>query len=98
MTLLELIKGKGKVLVLKYNKLYEEFRKKIIENIQLPHTLLSRFDLIFLMLDMKTLKDYLAYARAYINPRISEHAGQALIEAYVEMRKVGSRAWFRFHV
>ena len=25
--------------------------------------------------DMKTLKDYLAYARAYINPRISERAG-----------------------
>jgi len=24
---------------------------------------------------MKTLKDYLAYARAYINPRISERAG-----------------------
>jgi DNA replication licensing factor MCM4 len=95
--------------------------KTIIENIQLPHTLLSRFDLIFLMLDpedelfdrklanhlvslyyrgseqeeqelldMKTLKDYIAYARAYINPRISEKAGQSLIEAYVEMRKVGS--------
>lgn len=30
-TLLELIKAKGKVLVLKYNKLYEEFREKIIE-------------------------------------------------------------------
>ena len=29
--LLELIKAKGKVLVLKYNKLYEEFREKIIE-------------------------------------------------------------------
>jgi DNA replication licensing factor MCM4 len=95
--------------------------KTIIENIQLPHTLLSRFDLIFLMLDpedelfdrklanhlvslyyrgteqeekelldMKTLKDYVAYARAYVNPRISEKAGQALVEAYVEMRKVGS--------
>jgi len=25
--------------------------------------------------DMKTLKDYLAYARAYVNPRISERAG-----------------------
>jgi len=31
MTLLELIKAKGKVLVLKYNKLYEEFREKVIE-------------------------------------------------------------------
>ena len=30
-TLIELIKTKGKVLVLKYNKLYEEFREKVIE-------------------------------------------------------------------
>jgi len=30
-SLLELIKTKGKVLVLKYNKLYEEFRERIIE-------------------------------------------------------------------
>jgi len=30
-TLLELIKTKGKVLVLKYNKMFEEFREKIIE-------------------------------------------------------------------
>jgi len=41
-------------------------------------------------LDIRTLKEYLAYARAYGNQRISERAGQALIEAYVEMRKVGS--------
>lgn len=39
---------------------------------------------------MHTLKDYIAYARAYIQPRISESAGQSFIEAYVEMRKVGS--------
>ena len=31
LVLLELIKMKGKVLVLKYNKLYEEFREKLIE-------------------------------------------------------------------
>ncbi|XP_061111044.1 DNA replication licensing factor MCM4 [Conger conger] len=96
-------------------------KKTTIENIQLPHTLLSRFDLIFLMLDpqdeaydrrlahhlvalyhqseeqieeefldMAVLKDYIAYARTYINPRLSEEAGQALIEAYVDMRKIGS--------
>lgn len=95
--------------------------KTIIENIQLPHTLLSRFDLIFLMLDpqdelfdrklanhlvslyykgaeeeeqeqlnLGTLKDYIAFARAYVHPRISENAGQEFIQAYVEMRKVGS--------
>uniref|UniRef100_A0AAR2J3U3 DNA replication licensing factor MCM4 n=1 Tax=Pygocentrus nattereri TaxID=42514 RepID=A0AAR2J3U3_PYGNA len=87
-------------------------KKTTIENIQLPHTLLSRFDLIFLMLDpqdeaydrrlahhlvslyyqsedqveeeyldMAVLKDYIAYARTYINPRLCEEASQALIEA-----------------
>ncbi|KAM9789380.1 DNA replication licensing factor MCM4 [Neosynchiropus ocellatus] len=96
-------------------------KKTTIENIQLPHTLLSRFDLIFLMLDpqdeaydrrlahhlvslyyqsqeqaaeefldMAVLRDYIAYARTYVHPRLSEKAGQALIEAYVDMRKVGS--------
>jgi len=95
--------------------------KTIIENIQLPHTLLSRFDLIFLMLDpqdelfdrrlarhlvslyyrsqveveeefldLSVLKDYIAYAKSYIQPQLSEEAGQALIQAYVEMRKIGS--------
>uniref|UniRef100_A0A4W4FE94 DNA replication licensing factor MCM4 n=1 Tax=Electrophorus electricus TaxID=8005 RepID=A0A4W4FE94_ELEEL len=78
----------------------------------LPHTLLSRFDLIFLMLDpqdeaydrrlahhlvalyyqseeqveeeyldMAVLKDYIAYARTCVSPRLSEEASQALIEA-----------------
>ncbi|KAM8967346.1 DNA replication licensing factor MCM4 isoform 1-T1 [Pelodytes ibericus] len=96
-------------------------KKTTIENIQLPHTLLSRFDLIFLMLDpqdetydrrlahhlvalyyqteeqmkeehldMTVLKDYIAYARTYANPRLGEEASQALIEAYVDMRKIGS--------
>ncbi|EMP36698.1 DNA replication licensing factor mcm4, partial [Chelonia mydas] len=96
-------------------------KKTTIENIQLPHTLLSRFDLIFLMLDPRdeaydrrlahhlvalfyqseeqveeeymdiaVLRDYIAYARSYVNPRLSEEASQALIEAYVDMRKIGS--------
>eukprot|EP00061_Rhincodon_typus_P019037 g48472.t1 len=96
-------------------------KKTTIENIQLPHTLLSRFDLIFLMLDpqdeaydrhlahhlvslyyqseeemeeeyldMAVLRDYIAYGRTYIHPRLSEEASQSLIEAYVDMRKVGS--------
>lgn len=96
-------------------------KKTTIENIQLPHTLLSRFDLIFLMLDpqdeaydrrlahhlvslyyrseeemeeeyldMVVLRDYIAYARTYVHPRLSEEASQSLIEAYVDMRKIGS--------
>ncbi|XP_036293170.1 DNA replication licensing factor MCM4 isoform X2 [Pipistrellus kuhlii] len=96
-------------------------KKTTIENIQLPHTLLSRFDLIFLMLDpqdeaydrrlahhlvalyyqteeqmeeefmdMAVLKDYIAYAHSMVTPRLSQEASQALIEAYVDMRKIGS--------
>ena len=41
---------------------------------------------------MKTLKDYLAYARAYINPRISERAGMQLI---VKILSVGASAVLR---
>lgn len=96
-------------------------KKTTIENIQLPHTLLSRFDLIFLILDpqdeafdrrlahhlvslyfqsqeevdeefldMAVLRDYIAYSRLYVHPTLSEEAGQTLIQAYVDMRKVGS--------
>lgn len=95
--------------------------KTIIENIELPHTLLSRFDLIFLILDpqdelydrrlarhlvslyyqgesmdseehldMGIMRDYLAYAKEYIQPKLSDDASQKLISAYVDMRKVGS--------
>ena len=39
---------------------------------------------------MSILRDYIAYAKNYINPRIGEEAGQAFIQAYVDMRKVGS--------
>ena len=40
--------------------------------------------------DMASLRDYLAYARTYIHPSLSEEAGQALVQAYVDMRKIGS--------
>ena len=36
-------------------------------------------------LDMTVLRDYIAYARNYIHPDLSEEAGQALIQAYVGM-------------
>ncbi|GJQ66152.1 hypothetical protein Trydic_g4214 [Trypoxylus dichotomus] len=95
--------------------------KTIIENVQLPPTLLSRFDLIFLILDpqnelydrrlakhlvslyyktreqeedeildMSILRDYIAYAKEHVQPKLSEEASQKLIQAYVNMRKVGS--------
>ncbi|XP_055536897.1 DNA replication licensing factor MCM4 [Wyeomyia smithii] len=95
--------------------------KTIIDNVQLPHTLMSRFDLIFLILDpqdelfdrrlaahlvslyyatrednedslfdMSVLRDYMAYAKEHVNPVLSEEAQQRLIQAYVDMRKVGA--------
>lgn len=95
--------------------------KNIIDNVHLPHTLMSRFDLIFLILDpqdelfdkrlathlvslyyvtqqdeedtlfdMSLLRDYMAYAREHIQPTLSEEAQQRLVQAYVDMRKIGS--------
>ncbi|KAG5890474.1 hypothetical protein JTB14_013416 [Gonioctena quinquepunctata] len=95
--------------------------KTIIENVELPHTLLSRFDLIFLILDpqneifdrrlarhlvslyyktrdqeedeildMSILRDYIAYAKEHIHPKLSDEASQKLIQCYVDMRKIGS--------
>lgn len=42
------------------------------------------------ILSIGVLKDYIAYARNYVHPKLSEEAGQSLIHAYVEMRKVGA--------
>jgi DNA replication licensing factor MCM4 len=95
--------------------------KSIVENVQLPHTLLSRFDLIFLVIDpqnedydrmlanhlvslyhssnedqvaesfdLNVLRDFAAYAKENINPKLSEDAAQRLIEIYVDMRKLGA--------
>ncbi|WVQ86199.1 hypothetical protein IAT38_008367 [Cryptococcus sp. DSM 104549] len=90
-------------------------------NIDLPPTLISRFDLLYLVLDkvdevndrrlakhlvslyledrpdtagedlvpLETLASYITYARAKVNPVIGEAAGQALVHAYVDMRKAG---------
>ncbi|CAJ0585305.1 unnamed protein product, partial [Mesorhabditis spiculigera] len=96
--------------------------KTIVDNIQLPHTLLSRFDLIFLMvdpqdeaydrrlaahlvslyyrragedvsekLDTSLLRDYIAYAKAFVTPQLSNEASQFLIDKYINMRKLGAR-------
>ncbi|XP_024880050.1 DNA replication licensing factor MCM4 isoform X2 [Temnothorax curvispinosus] len=95
--------------------------KTVIENVMLPHTLMSRFDLIFLMLDpqdevfdrklarhlvslyykseleeeddivdMSILRDYIAYAKEHVHPTLNEESQQRLIQAYVDMRRVGS--------
>ncbi|KAF9045310.1 MCM2/3/5 family-domain-containing protein [Panaeolus papilionaceus] len=94
----------------------------ITRNIDLPPTLISRFDLLYLVLDqvddaldrklaqhlvglyledggpsqteqdflpLQEVSAYIDYARAYIHPVISQAAGQALVDAYLEMRNMG---------
>ena len=93
------------------------------QNIDLPPTLLSRFDLVYLVLDrideqadrrlarhlvgmyledapenasktevlpVEFLTAYISYARTNIHPKITEPAQKALVDAYVEMRALGS--------
>ncbi|KAK8125219.1 minichromosome maintenance protein 4 (cell division control protein 54) [Apiospora kogelbergensis] len=93
------------------------------QNIDLPPTLLSRFDLVYLILDrvddstdkkmarhllsmyledkpdsapssleildVEYLTAYISYARAFVHPIISQDAGQALVDNYIKMRKLG---------
>lgn len=42
-------------------------------------------------MSMEDLRDYIAFARSYIHPQLSEEAGQALTQAYVDMRQIGHR-------
>ena len=42
------------------------------------------------LLDLNILKDYILYAKTFVEPKLSEEAGQSLIQTYVEMRKTGS--------
>ena len=93
-------------------------RVSVVDNIDLGPTLLSRFDLIYLVLDkpnpesdrqlarhlvslyyekpavpvpeisMRTLTDYIAYAKRNVHPTIPEDAATELIQGYIEMRQL----------
>lgn len=94
--------------------------KTIIDNVKMPDTLLSRFDLIFLLLDPNNdaydkqlakflisiyfknddenteellphdlLKDYIAYARANIHPKLTAESARLLKNEYIGFRKGG---------
>lgn len=41
---------------------------------------------------MGILRDYIAYAREHVQPVLTDEAQQRLIQAYVDMRKVRSKA------
>lgn len=94
----------------------------VVENIQLPPSLMSRFDLIYLLLDKAdevtdrrlarhlislfgdpstlgnaaaapvpadVLREYIAYARATCNPKLTPESAQKLANAYTDMRALG---------
>lgn len=102
--------------------------KSVIENVNILPTLLSRFDLIYLILDkpqaetdrklakhivalyydeetrqqrqqsgvggpqlisMKLLTEYISFAKKNVHPRLSPAARDALIGAYLELRRMG---------
>ncbi|MCS7105640.1 MAG: minichromosome maintenance protein MCM, partial [Thermofilaceae archaeon] len=91
--------------------------RPVTENIDLPPTILSRFDLIFVITDVpnaerdkalaeyvldfhrqyypesleyiiprELLKKYIAFARKYVRPRLTDEAKSKLVNFYVEMR------------
>lgn len=96
------------------------YNRPVTENIDLPVTILSRFDLIFVITDRPNreqdrrlaeyvldfhrerypdqlentiprdlLRKYIAYAKRYVKPRLSDEAKERLVNFYVEMRSKG---------
>lgn len=91
--------------------------RPVSDNINLPPTILSRFDLIFILkdqpgeqdrelanyildvhsgkstkniIDIDTLRKYIAYARKYVTPKITSEAKNLITDFFVEMRKKSS--------
>ena len=42
------------------------------------------------LLDLSFLKDYIAFAKNFVHPKLSEKASKKLIDSYVDMRKAGA--------
>lgn len=60
----------------------EQFDRRLATHlVSLYHQSLEEEEGTFL--DMTVLRDYIAYARSFLHPDLSEEAGQALIQAYV---------------
>jgi len=103
----------------KYGRYVPE--RTVTDNINLPVTILSRFDLIFVLKDKPSaaydsmlakhmlqvhreaemvqpeipidiLKKYISYARRHVKPVLTEEANRALMNFFVEMRRMGSEA------
>jgi replicative DNA helicase Mcm len=93
--------------------------RPLIDNINLPVTILSRFDLIFVLKDQPSIEEdkllaehitsvhssfeeirppidpgllrkYIAYARRYVRPKLSEEARNMISDFFVEMRKASA--------
>lgn len=107
-----------------------DIERTILDNIRMPDTLLSRFDLVFLLLDpdndeydmklgrylvsqychnpdreneeepidMDLLRDYIAYARAYIHPKMTDEADEELERTYLSLREASKRTQGRIQV
>lgn len=41
------------------------------------------------LLDLALLRDYIGYARSYVNPILDEASSRCLIDKYLQMRKAG---------
>ncbi|KAH9996351.1 MCM2/3/5 family-domain-containing protein [Russula vinacea] len=76
----------------------------VTRNIDLPPTLISRFDLLYLVLDevnealdrklaqhlpLDQLSAYITYGRSRVHPTITEEASHELVQSYLKLRSVG---------
>merc|ERR1740130_809645 len=96
-------------------------KKSVVDNINMPKNLMSRFDFIWLMLDKRNrdmdkrladhlvsmysesgaknrveakiapglFRQYVAFAKRWVHPELSEEAAQSLIKNYSELRNQG---------